>query len=72
MYFLDYLSYSIDAFKEDGSLGHLANNKHMNPNGKMKKKVVEGRPHLYLFAGTYFQERKQCMTMVIPLGHGAQ
>jgi len=47
---LDYLSYSIDASKEDGTLGRLANDNHINPNCKMKKIIVEGRPHLCLFA----------------------
>lgn len=47
---LDYLSYSIDASKEDGTLGRLANDNHRNPNCKVKKIIVKGRPHLCLFA----------------------
>ncbi|XP_054637986.1 uncharacterized protein LOC129185220 isoform X2 [Dunckerocampus dactyliophorus] len=42
--------YCIDALKEDGTLGRLVNDDHINPNCKMKKILVKGRPHLCLFA----------------------
>lgn len=41
---------SVDAAYEDGSLGRLVNNDHLNPNAKMKYLTVEGKPHLCLFA----------------------
>lgn len=41
---------SVDAAKEDGSLGRLVNDNHINPNAKMKYMTVQGRPHLCLFA----------------------
>ncbi|CAJ1081563.1 uncharacterized protein LOC113091074 [Xyrichtys novacula] len=40
----------IDASKEDGSLGRLANDNHKSPNCTMKKVIVNNRPHLCLFA----------------------
>ncbi|XP_053197835.1 uncharacterized protein LOC128381831 [Scomber japonicus] len=40
----------VDAAKEDGTLGRLANDDHVNPNAKMKYIMVEGKPHLCLFA----------------------
>ncbi|KAL6459436.1 hypothetical protein MHYP_G00329080 [Metynnis hypsauchen] len=40
----------IDAARDDGSLGRLVNDDHINPNCKMKRLIVEGRPHLCLFA----------------------
>ncbi|XP_029949996.1 uncharacterized protein LOC115390320 isoform X2 [Salarias fasciatus] len=40
----------VDAAKEDGSLGRLVNDDHINPNTKMKYFSVQGRPHLCLFA----------------------
>ncbi|XP_059184652.1 histone-lysine N-methyltransferase SETD5-like [Centropristis striata] len=40
----------VDAAKEDGSLGRLVNDDHLNPNAKMKYLTVEGKPHLCLFA----------------------
>lgn len=40
-----YLSHSIDASKEDGTLGRLVNDDH-----KVKRIMVKGRPHLCLFA----------------------
>lgn len=43
-------NYSVDAAKEDGTLGRLANDDHVNPNAKMKYIMVEGKPHLCLFA----------------------
>lgn len=48
--YLDCFSCSIDASKEDGTLGRLANDNHKSPNCKVKKVVVEGIPHLCLFA----------------------
>ncbi|KAL7833703.1 hypothetical protein AOLI_G00286630 [Acnodon oligacanthus] len=41
---------SIDAARDDGSLGSLVNDEHINPNCKMKGLIVEGRPRLCLFA----------------------
>ncbi|XP_054861287.1 inactive histone-lysine N-methyltransferase 2E-like [Amphiprion ocellaris] len=40
----------VDAAKEDGSLGRLVNDDHINPNTKMKYFSVQGKPHLCLFA----------------------
>ncbi|XP_062419595.1 uncharacterized protein LOC134132279 isoform X3 [Pungitius pungitius] len=40
----------IDASKEDGTLGRLANDDHINPNCRVKRITVKGRPHLCLFA----------------------
>lgn len=45
-----HLLFSVDASKEDGSLGRLINNNHKSPNAKMKKVIVNNRPHLCLFA----------------------
>lgn len=44
------LFFSIDASKEDGSLGRLVNDNHKHPNCVMKKIVVNNKPHLCLFA----------------------
>lgn len=41
---------SVDAAREDGSLGRIVNDDHVNPNAKMKCMTVEGKPHLCLFA----------------------
>ncbi|MEQ2257350.1 hypothetical protein ILYODFUR_033976 [Ilyodon furcidens] len=41
---------SVDAAREDGSLGRLVNDHAVNPNSKMKVTRVDGRPHLCLFA----------------------
>ncbi|KAF7645897.1 hypothetical protein LDENG_00196900, partial [Lucifuga dentata] len=43
-------TWCIDASKEDGSLGRLVNDDHRHPNCKMKKVMVQGKPHLCLFA----------------------
>ncbi|XP_060771644.1 N-lysine methyltransferase KMT5A-A-like [Neoarius graeffei] len=40
----------VDLASEDGSLGRLVNDDHINPNAKMKYLRVEGKPHLCLFA----------------------
>ncbi|KAF4082026.1 hypothetical protein AMELA_G00146890 [Ameiurus melas] len=40
----------VDAAREDGSLGRLVNDDHMNPNSKMKTITVDRKPHLCLFA----------------------
>ncbi|KAL2076509.1 hypothetical protein ACEWY4_027894 [Coilia grayii] len=40
----------IDAAMEDGSLGRLANDDHVCPNCRMKRILVDGKPHLCLFA----------------------
>ncbi|XP_034542860.1 uncharacterized protein LOC117815322 isoform X2 [Notolabrus celidotus] len=42
--------HSVDAAKEDGSLGRLVNDDHMTLNAKMKYFRVQGKPHLCLFA----------------------
>ncbi|XP_041849327.1 uncharacterized protein LOC121645082 [Melanotaenia boesemani] len=42
--------YCIDASKEDGTLGRLVNDDHEHPNCKVKRIMVNGRPHLCLFA----------------------
>lgn len=47
---LSVCSCSIDASNEDGSLGRLVNDDHVNPNCKMRKVVCKGEPHLCLFA----------------------
>lgn len=41
---------SLDASKEDESLGRLVNDNNKNPNCVMKKIIVDNKPHLYLFA----------------------
>lgn len=43
-------NFSVDAAREDGSLGRLVNDDHLNPNSKMKTIKVDGKPHLCLFA----------------------
>ncbi|KAI3354602.1 hypothetical protein L3Q82_019106, partial [Scortum barcoo] len=40
----------VDAAKEDGSLGRLISDEHVNPNSKMKTIKIDGKPHLCLFA----------------------
>ncbi|KAG9282112.1 N-lysine methyltransferase KMT5A-A-like [Astyanax mexicanus] len=42
--------WSIDAARDDGSLGRLVNDEHISPNCKMKRIIVDGKPHLCLFA----------------------
>lgn len=42
--------FSVDAAREDGSLGRLVNDDEVNPNSKIKVTRVYGRPHLCLFA----------------------
>ncbi|XP_028255263.1 histone-lysine N-methyltransferase set-1-like [Parambassis ranga] len=42
--------WSIDASKENRSLGRLVNDNHISPNCEMKKIVCDGKPHLCLFA----------------------
>ncbi|XP_041833038.1 uncharacterized protein LOC121634460 [Melanotaenia boesemani] len=43
-------TWCIDASREDGSLGRLINDDHKQPNCRMKKITVNGKPHLCLFA----------------------
>lgn len=43
---------STDASQDDGSLGRLVNDNHINPNCKIKKIFYDGKPHLCLFAVT--------------------
>lgn len=50
MFHFELFTCSVDASKEDGSLGRLVNDDHVNPNCKMEKIVCEGKPHLCLFA----------------------
>ncbi|KAK3551795.1 hypothetical protein QTP70_026226 [Hemibagrus guttatus] len=40
----------VDAAREDGSLGRLVNDDHINPNSNMKIITVKGTPHLCLIA----------------------
>ncbi|XP_026110119.1 uncharacterized protein LOC113082916 isoform X1 [Carassius auratus] len=40
----------VDAARDDGSLGRLVNDDHINPNSRMKTIRVDGKPHLCLFA----------------------
>ena len=48
---MSYLCFcSVDGAKEDGSLGRLVNDNHIDPNAKMKYLTVQGKPHLCLFA----------------------
>lgn len=42
--------FSIDASREDTSLGRLVNDCHKSPNCKMRRLTVQGKPHLCLFA----------------------
>ncbi|XP_056604919.1 histone-lysine N-methyltransferase set-1-like [Triplophysa dalaica] len=42
--------YCIDASNEDGSLGRLVNDDHINPNCKVKTVVFKEKPHLCLFS----------------------
>ncbi|KAK3566434.1 hypothetical protein QTP86_032572 [Hemibagrus guttatus] len=42
--------FSVDAAREDGSLGRLVNDDHINPNSNMKIITVKGKPHLCLIA----------------------
>ncbi|KAF7689308.1 SET domain-containing protein 5-like, partial [Silurus meridionalis] len=42
--------WTIDAARDDGTLGRLVNDDHIKPNCKMKRILVEGKPHLCLFA----------------------
>ncbi|XP_029700999.1 uncharacterized protein isoform X2 [Takifugu rubripes] len=41
-----------DASQDDGSLGRLVNDNHINPNCKIKKIFCDGKPHICLFAIT--------------------
>lgn len=50
---------SIDASREDGSLGRFVNDEHRCPNSKMKKIDVNGVPHLCLFALHNIQEGEE-------------
>lgn len=50
---------SIDASREDGSLGRLINDDHRQPNCKMKKINVNGKPHLCLFAVNDIKEGEE-------------
>ncbi|KAA0712495.1 N-lysine methyltransferase KMT5A-A [Triplophysa tibetana] len=40
----------VGAARDDGSLGRLVNDDHINPNCRMKTIRVDGKPHLCLFA----------------------
>ncbi|XP_058625499.1 uncharacterized protein LOC131536523 [Onychostoma macrolepis] len=40
----------VDAARDDGSLGRLVNDDHINPNSRMRTISVDGKPHLCLFA----------------------
>ncbi|XP_072227139.1 uncharacterized protein [Leuresthes tenuis] len=43
-------NWRVDASADDGSLGRLVNDDHVNPNCKLMKVVYDGKPHLCLFA----------------------
>ncbi|XP_041835801.1 histone-lysine N-methyltransferase set-1-like [Melanotaenia boesemani] len=43
-------TWCIDAAQEDGSYGRLINDDYCHPNCKMKKVVIQDKPHLFLFA----------------------
>nr|XP_054592779.1 histone-lysine N-methyltransferase set-1-like isoform X1 [Nothobranchius furzeri] len=45
-----FFTFSIDASREDDSLGRLVNDDHKYPNCKMKQLAVQDKPHLCLFA----------------------
>ena len=48
---MSYLCFcSVDGAKEDGSLGRLVNDNHIDPNAKMKYLSVQGKPLLCLIA----------------------
>ncbi|XP_058628934.1 histone-lysine N-methyltransferase set-1-like [Onychostoma macrolepis] len=40
----------VDAARDDGSLGRLVNDDHINPNSRIRTISVDGKPHLCLFA----------------------
>ncbi|XP_049342007.1 histone-lysine N-methyltransferase SETD5 isoform X7 [Astyanax mexicanus] len=42
--------FCVDASLDDGSLGRLVNDDHLNPNSKMRTITTGGKPHLCLFA----------------------
>ncbi|KAG9281452.1 histone-lysine N-methyltransferase set-1-like [Astyanax mexicanus] len=42
--------FCVDASLDDGSLGRLVNDDHLNPNSKMRTITTVGKPHLCLFA----------------------
>lgn len=46
----NFFHFSIDASREDNSLGRLVNDDHVSPNSKMKTITVSGQPHLCLSA----------------------
>lgn len=58
-YMLFSLCFSMDASKEDGSLGRLVNDEHRNPTSKIRTVEVNKRPHLCLFAVRDIQEGKE-------------
>ncbi|XP_076867841.1 uncharacterized protein LOC143518873 isoform X2 [Brachyhypopomus gauderio] len=51
--------WTVDAAKDDGTLGRLVNDNHINPNYKIKRIVVEGRPWLCLFASRDINTREE-------------
>jgi SET domain-containing protein len=42
--------YRIDASYDDGSLARLVNDNHKRPNSVMRLVVLDGTPHLFLYA----------------------
>ena len=48
--YVSLFNFSIDASCEDGSLGWLVNDDEKSPNCKMKKLIIQVKPHLCLFA----------------------
>lgn len=61
--------FSVDAAKEEGSLGRLVNDEHENLNSKMKTIKVDEKPHLCLFALKDISPGEE-ITMEILIGHG--
>lgn len=49
---VELFSCSTDASQDDGSLGRLVNDNHINPNCRINKIFCDGKPHLCLFAVT--------------------
>ena len=45
-----FLPFSVDAAKEDDSLGGLVNDDNIEPNSRIRTITVEGQPHLCLLA----------------------
>ncbi|KAK3560086.1 hypothetical protein QTP86_033808 [Hemibagrus guttatus] len=64
--------FSVDAAREDGSLGRLVNDDHINPNSNMKIITEKGESLIcvYLQLGASTLEKRSHTTMVILSGLG--